>query len=301
MNLADKFRDDKTFRNNSLFTIGLLLVLVYGSIIFGARVYLVALVAIVAAVAVEYLFFKTRKIPIGSSVLITPLLLTLLLPPTIPLWMAVVGSLFGTFFGKMLFGGEGKYIFNPAVVGILFMLISFPAQMNTMWLHPQTGEILTYTPVNSVAFYPFPTATFTMNDLIFGLTPGAIGETVRLFIALVGIALIALKVIDWKPVVSFLVSFVLLTLLFNLFSGPRDVLFSLMTGTVIFASVFLVSDPVSAPKYAWARVLYGAGIALVTIVIRVYAAFPEGIIFAIIIMNAVSPLLDSIFEKEVTA
>lgn len=298
MNIIEQLKTDTSIRNQVLFTSALLAILVYSSTIFGERVYLVALVAIALSVGVEYLFHRIRKSPFGYSVLITPLLLTLLLPPTIPLWMAGVGSFFGTFFAKSIFGGEGRYIFNPAVAGILFLIISFPVQMNTMWLNPTTDLIQTYTPVNSLPFNPIP---LEFSDMLFGMTAGAIGETVRLGILVIGVLLMIAKVIDYTLTLGFLASFFVLQVVFNLFAGPFDPVFSVFTGTVVFAAVFLVPDPVIAPKHWAGRLLYGAGIALITIVIRMFAAFPEGIIFALIIMSAVSPLIDDIFTKEVRA
>jgi Na+-transporting NADH:ubiquinone oxidoreductase subunit B/electron transport complex protein RnfD len=301
MNIKEQFLNDKTFQNNSIFTLGLLVLLIYSSFVFGPYVYLIALAAVLSSVLVEYLFHKTRKLPFKSSVLITPLILTLMVPPTLPIWMAIVGSVFGTFFAKSLFGGEGRYIFHPAVVGILFLIITFPAHMNTSWLNPVTDAIQTFRTVDSAQYSPFPTALYDFGDLLLGFTPGSTGETFRLGILLIGVAFMILKIIDYKIVVSYLGFFIVFTLLFNLFSGPRDVLYSVFTGTVVFASIFVIPDPTTAPKHQWARVLYGTGLALLTVIIRVYAAFPEGVIFAIIIMNAVSPLLDSLFVKEVTS
>ena len=288
---------EKTSRNQVLFTIALLLILIYASVIFGGRVYLIALVSIMVSVPIEYLFHRIRKTPFGYSILITPLLLTLLLPPTIPLWMAGVGSFFGTFFAKSIFGGEGSYIFNPAVAGMLFLIITFPVETNTNWLNPVTGTIQTFTPVNSLPFNPIP---LDLVDMLTGFSAGAVGETVRAGILVIGLLLVLFRVIDYKLTLGFLASVFLLQVLFNLFAGPFHPVFSVFTGTVVFASVFLVTDPVIAPKHTGAKLLYVAGIALITIVIRMFAAFPEGIIFALIIMSAVSPLLDDLFVKKVS-
>lgn len=296
MNIITYLQEHKTDRNNVIMTIALLAVLVYSSFIFGGAVYLRALVAIVVSVAVEYGFHKVRKSPFGYDLLITPLLLTLLVTSTLPYWMVGVGSFFGTFFAKSVFGGEGAYIFHPAVAGVLFLMVSFPAQVNTSWYNPVADAIQTYTPVNSLPFNPIP---LEFNDMLFGFSSGAMGETVRLGILIIGLALIALKVIDWKLTVGFLASIFLIQILFNQFAGPFDPVFSVFTGTVVFASVFLVTDPVVAPKHTYAKLLYVVGIAVFTIVIRMFSAFPEGIIFALIIMSTISPLLDKPFEKEV--
>lgn len=297
MNIITYLQEHKTDRNNVIMTIALFAILVYSSFIFGAGVYTRALVAIVVSVLVEYGFHKVRKSPFGSDLLITPLLLTLLVTSTIPLWMIGVGSFFGTFFAKSVFGGQGAYIFHPAVAGVLFLMVSFPAQVNTSWYNPVADAIQTYTPVNSLPFNPIP---LEFNDMLFGFSSGTMGETVRLAILIIGLILMVIRVIDWKLTLGFLVSVYVLQVIFNLFAGPFDPLFSVFTGTVVFASVFLVPDPVVAPKHTYAKLLYVVGIALFTIVIRMFSAFPEGIIFALIIMSTISPLLDKPFENEVT-
>lgn len=297
MNVLTTLRSQPRLRHQALLLVALLIILGYASFIFGSHVLLIALVSLVSSALVEYGFFKTRQLPMTLSVVITPMIFVLLLPPTLPLWMAVVGSVFGTFFGKSLFGGEGAYIFPPAAVGVLFLIITFPAELNTMWLHPETGQIQTYTAVSSLPFNPFPVST---NELLFGFSAGAIGETVRLAIMILGVLLMVLKVIDYKITISFLVSIVIVQVIMNLFAGPFDPFYSLITGTVLFASVFLITDETVAPKNTWAKLLYGLGLAIITIIIRMFAAFPEGIIFAVIIMSAISPMLDSLFRKEVS-
>lgn len=302
MNIITYLQEHKTDRNNVIMTIALFAVLVYSSFIFGPGVFLRALVAIVVSVAVEYGFHKVRKSPFGYDLLITPLLLTLLITPTLPYWMVGVGSFFGTFFAKSVFGGQGAYIFHPAVAGVLFLMVTFPAQVNTSWYNPVTEVVQTFRPIDSLQFIPSFTAEglpIAFNDMLFGFAPGAIGETVRVGILVIGLVLIALKVIDWKLTVGFLASMFIMQFVFNIFAGPYDPIFGLFTGTVIFASVFLVTDPVVAPKHTYARLLYVLGVAVFTILIRMFSAFPEGIIFALIIMSTISPLLDKPFEKEV--
>ncbi|QMS85460.1 RnfABCDGE type electron transport complex subunit D [Candidatus Xianfuyuplasma coldseepsis] len=295
MNLISELRRQPRLRQQVFMLLALLIVLGYASIIFGGTVWLIALVSIVSSILVEFGFFKTRKLPLTLSIIITPLIYVLLLPPTIPLWMAVVGSVFGTFFGKSLFGGEGAYIFPPAAVGVLFLIITFPAELNTMWLHPSTGQIQTYTAVSSLPFNPFP---LSVNELLLGFSAGAIGETVRLAIMVLGVLLMLLRTIDYKITLSFLISIVVVQVIMNVFAGPFDPFYSLITGTVLFASVFLITDETVAPKNTWAKLLYGLGLAIITIIIRMFAAFPEGVIFAVIIMSAISPMLDSLFTKE---
>jgi Na+-transporting NADH:ubiquinone oxidoreductase subunit B/electron transport complex protein RnfD len=302
MNIITHLQEHKTDRNNAIMTIALLAILVYSSFIFGLGVFASALVAIVVSVAVEYGFHRVRKSPFGYDLLITPLLLTLLVTPTLPLWMLGVGSFFGTFFAKSVFGGQGAYIFHPAVAGVLFLMVTFPAQVNTSWLNPVTDTIQTFRPIDSLQFIPSFTADglpIAFGDMLYGYAPGATGETVRIGILIIGLVLMLLKVIDWKLTVGFLASMFVLQVVFNLFAGPFDPIFGLFTGTAIFASVFLVTDPVVVPRHTYGRLLYVVGVALFTIIIRMFSAFPEGIIFALIIMSSISPLLDKPFEKEV--
>ena len=142
-----KKEDQKTL----LLGIAIVTVLFYATYIFGIEVLLLSVVSLVISFIVEYIFHKTRNIQPSNKFFITPLLFVLLLPPTLPLWMAGVGAFFGTFFGKSLFGGDDKYVFHPAIVGILFITISFPAFLNTSWLDPVSGAITTSTPLQALA------------------------------------------------------------------------------------------------------------------------------------------------------
>lgn len=291
--------NEKTKLNNTLLFVSFLIILLTaGSYIFGVRVLYIAIISLVIAFLTEYLFFKASKKKMGYSWIITALLFTLLLPPTLPLWIAGVGIFFGTFFAKLLFGGEGKYIFNPAVVGVLFITISFPVFLNTKWLDPVSNIETTITPLINLA--RGGTFNFEIVDLFFGQTSGLIGETFRIGILILGTVLILFKLINWRTPVTYIVSFFLFTLLFNTISPEtaRDPFISLITGGLLLAAFFVAPDPTTSPTTNWGIVVYGLGLGLITAVIRHYAVAPEGIIFAIIIMNAVAPLIDSFFEKE---
>ncbi len=287
-----------TSRNLSILGVALGILLLASAIIFSFYVLLVAVVAVIVAALVELLFSSVRKLPFDYFWFITPLIFTLLLPPSVPVWIAGVGSFFGYFFGKSIFGGRGKTIFNPALVGILFVTISFPQFISTAWLDPVTGVIGTQTPLSLLnsgnAF------TYTMSDLLFGYTPGSIGETFRIGILVLGLLLAALKVIDWRIPLGVLGTVFIVTLagyyIFpDNFANPY---YSLFVGSVLFAAFFVATEPVSAPIKPWGKLYYGIGIGLLIVLIRNFGTFPEGTVFAIILMNAVGALFDSGKKKE---
>lgn len=279
-------------KNKLIMLLSVLVLLIAGVIIFGGYVIWMAIVAILVSGIVDYIFAKIRKYPLTLNLLISPLIMVLLLPPNLPLFMVGVGAFFLAFFAKGVFGGDDKYIFHPAVAAVLFLLITFPAHMNTMWLDPVTNVITTGLPVAN------PTA-YTLTDLTLGMVPGTVGTTFRLGIVILGFVLIITKVINWKIVLGYLVSFGLFTFIFSLVQGTDvNVIFSYMTGTVLFASIFLATDDPTTPDKPQSIWLYGLGLGLLTALIRDFATFPEGVIFAVIIMNAIAPLIDSFFDKE---
>ena len=271
-------------RNVTIMTIALSVLVLASTIIFGYQVLVVAAVSLVTALLVELMFSKGRKLEFDGAWMIYPLLLTLLIPSTLELkhvWMVAVGSAFGTFFGKGIFGGSGKYVFNPALVGLLFVTISFPAYFPTMLVR-----------ANQVG------TDYTLMQMLIGDAPGALGETLRLGIIILGLVLIGLKVIDWKIPLTILLSVFVFTQLgvwFGFDGFPNSAFNSLFVGNLVLVSFFVATDETTAPLFPWGRVLFGVGIAFITVIIRFFATFPEGTMFAIILMSAVAPLIDSLF------
>lgn len=291
-------KDELSNRNIFILLSALFVLLIYGTVIFGLKAIWIALVSYVAAVIVEWTFAKIRKKKMGLSFLITPMIFALMMPVTMDLWIVAVGSAFGVFFGKMIFGGQGKNIFNPALVGVLFVTVSFPLQMNTRWLNPETDIVAAVTPLISLnRALPMD---YSMMDLLLGHVPGVIGETFRLGIIVLGLLLIILKVIDWRIPLSLIGSLFVITFLGNVVLPNNfiDPVYSLLVGGLMFAAFFVATDPVSMPIKPWGRVVYGVGIGLLTVIIRNFATFPEGLTFSIVIMNAIAPLIDNLFVKE---
>lgn len=294
-------------RSLAMITLALMVVLLGAVFRYGPYILAITAIAYGISLAVEIIFTRARKSSLDPSWMVTPLVFVMLLPPTAPLWMVGIGAGFGTFFGKALFGGYGKNLFNPAVVGALFLTVSFPIFMSTRWFSPVNGWFNPYAgdSVDAiVSATPLIThnqgaLTASISELLLGSTAGSIGEAFRIGVLIVGLALIAFKAIDWRFPAAFLGSFFALSSLGWLISDRvPDPVNSLFVGGVFFAAFFLVTEPVSAPKHPYSKYLYGFGIALIVYLIRNFAAFPEGVIFAIIIMNAVGTLFDPMFIKK---
>jgi Na+-transporting NADH:ubiquinone oxidoreductase subunit B/electron transport complex protein RnfD len=296
---TQSFPTESISRDRMLLVAGALLVLLLRAAqVFGLSTLAMATVATVSVLLVEIVFSRVRKYEMGFSWLVTALVFTLILPPATPLWMVAVGAVFGAFFGKAVFGGHGKNVFNAAVVGRLFLTFSFPQYMITRWLNPLTGVIVSgATPLNSLnRGLPDP---FTRMELLMGRVPGTLGETFRLGILVLGLILVILKVVDWRIPVSFVGT----VFLFNLVGGLlapdrfRDPVTSLLVGGLLFGAFFVATDPVTSPYRNQSKYLFGLGLGLITVLIRNFGGHNEGIMFAVIIMNALSPQLDNLTAR----
>lgn len=296
---TSKHLDVLSKRNLLIFASALVILLCASIVIFGIHSLWIALVATLSSGLVEFLFAKTRKKNLDFSLIITPLIFTLTMPPTVPLWVVMIGASFGTFFAKSLFGGLGKNIFNPAMVGYIFVTISFPKYLNTQWLNPVTDTIGSATPLIQLNG---GSLTLTNMQLLMGNVPGSLGETFRLGIIILGLVLIVLKIVDWRIPLALLSTVFLGNLIGGFFNDTyfRDPVTSMLVGSLLFGAFFVASDPVTAPEKGLSKVLYGIGIGAIIMIIRGNpGAYPAGMAFAVVIMNAVGPLIDSLFEKKV--
>jgi Na+-translocating ferredoxin:NAD+ oxidoreductase RnfD subunit len=273
----------------------LLLLVLAGIFIFGIQILFLALTVIIVDLIFEIMFAFFRGKQIDEGWLYNALILVLLLPPTVPLWIAAVGAGFGAFFGKLVFGGYPKYVFNPAVVGIIFLTISFPQFLSTQWLDPVTGLVGTSNPMVSWTRGDDVLATYPLMNLFLGTAPGLVGEVSRGLVMLLGVVLMAIRVIDWKAPFAFLISLVGLGLLGQVLGveGFYDPFVALLVGTAIFGAFFIITDKPTLPVTTAGKFVYGFLFAFFTILIRIFSAWPEGIIFATIIMNVLAPLIDS--------
>jgi RnfABCDGE-type electron transport complex D subunit len=308
-----------TLKNTYIYTIALGVLGLISTIIFGMHVLLLIAVAFLGALPFEFLFSKFRKKPLDYAWMVHPLLLVLLLPPNAPWWMALIASAFGVVFGKLIFGGSGKYIFPPSLVGVLFAYISFPSFITAIsWPIPLQNDNLILNFISSILGTSFQSsdlvtgATPLMNlnrgnalgygilPLLFGGAPGTLGETFRAGIILLGIVLLAFKVFDWKIPLTYILTVFAVTGILHLIWPDtfRDPILSIFVGGLLFGAFFIAADPAIIPKHTASKIIYGVGLGLLTILIRTFSTFPEGVTFSIIIMSAISPLIDTFFTKE---
>ncbi|RAP34428.1 NADH:ubiquinone reductase (Na(+)-transporting) subunit B [Candidatus Marinamargulisbacteria bacterium SCGC AG-439-L15] len=269
----------------------------------------------------EVIFAVTRKHEINEGFLVTGLLFPLTLPPTIPLWQVAIGISFGVVVGKELFGGTGKNFLNPALTARAFVYFSYPAYLSgEVWTFLQTGKdklidaysgatplaIAAITEAPNSAINALQSAGYSFEKLFWGLYQGSIGET-SVFCILLGAGLLILTGIgSWRIMAGCVLGGVGMTLLFNAFAGPSVLPFlavgpvwHLLFGSFAFGTVFMATDPVSAPDLNPSKWVYGILIGVLTIIIRVVnPAYPEGVMLAILLMNVFAPLIDAMMLKK---
>ncbi len=285
----------------ALVLIALLPTSVYGVTIFGVQGLFLILVCVASSVIAELCFqLATKQKPrIGDlSACVTGLLLALVLPPSTPLWIGALGAVFSIVVAKEFFGGIGANPFNPALAGRAFLLMSFPVEM-TRWSAPAAVDAVSQaTPLGmlreggsglaGVIDGMGLTGTDGLYSTLFlGERSGSLGETSILLILIGGAFLLLARVIELSVPLSMLAS----TALFSWLLG-YDPLFSVLSGGVALAAFFMATDYSSGPATKAGRWLYGALIGLITVIIRRFGSFPEGVTYAILIMNALAPWLD---------
>ncbi len=286
--------------------ISLIPIALFSIFMYGWRVLLLFAVVSFFGCLTEYLInrmLQHEKAKVTESVFVTSALFTLSLPATIPFWVAVIGIIFGVLFGKMIFGGFSRNIFNPALVGRAFIYIGFPAHMTMRWAMPQLqfpGGFARFAPAADAISSSTPMIAISRGeaapplwDMFSGLHAGSMGETSILLILIAAVYLIVTKTASWKIMVSTLLSALISNSFFSLFTDKTLPLApAMLTGGLFFAAVFMATDPVSAPKTDTARVIVGALIGFCTIVIRTFGLFTEGAMFAVLIANAFTPLIE---------
>ncbi|MEJ2128853.1 MAG: RnfABCDGE type electron transport complex subunit D [Woeseiaceae bacterium] len=281
---------------------------------FGISAVLVLGSCIAGALIAEWLFAK-RDVRGESlrdaSCILTGLLLGLTLPPGLPLWMAFLGGFIGITLGKVIWGGLGHNLFNPALLGRAFLLATFPIAMTT-WV-PATGEggffdiypgnlalpfmqvqldaMSSATPLGMMKFEQVVTP---LSDLMLGKTTGSLGETSGLLLLLGGIYLWARRDLDWRIPVSILLTVIVFSACLGLFDADRfpTPWFSVFSGGLLLGAIYMATDPVTSPVTPRGAWIFGIGVGVLVILIRVFGGLPEGVMYAILLMNAVTPLID---------
>lgn len=261
---------------------------------FRLKAALVILTCVVSAYAAEVLCLKCQgkqTRPGESSAAITGLLLAFCLPPSLPLWMAALGSIFSIVIAKQLFGGLGQNIFNPALIGRAFLLASFPVAMTT-WTTPIDG-MTTASPLGilkEATGQQLP----TLGQMFFGNISGSIGETSALAILLGGGYLLYRRQIDWRIPAGFLGSVFAGMAVWGGITGQGIwyPFFHLCAGGLLLGAFFMATDWITTPVTKTGRLLFGIGCGLIVVMIRVKGGYPEGVAYSILLMNVMTPLLD---------
>ena len=231
---------------------------------------------------------------IDGSATVTALIFALSLPPLLPWYATAIGMFTAVALGKMVFGGLGFNAFNPAMVGRAFLMLSFPIEM-TSWAAPVTVDAITRpTPLAAAKFSGEIT---DLSPLFFGNVPGSLGETSALAMLIGGLWILWRRAADWRLTVGMIVGVAAMALLQSLTSDPScsrslGVLRHLCAGSVLFAAFFIVTDPVTSPLTRKGRWIFGLLVGALTMMIRWFGGYPEGVMFSVLLANAVVPLID---------
>ena len=276
--------------------IALLPLCVYGVILFGLPALVTIIVSTACCIVFEMLFQMATKQTItikDCSAIVTGILLALVLPPTTPIWMTMLGSAFSIIVAKSFFGGLGANIFNPALAGRAFMFVSFPSELGATWLQPGADAISSATVLSTIKAGSFAANSDTYLKYFLGNRAGCIGETSIILILLAFIYLFVTRIIDGKATISMVATVALATWI----SGG-DVVMALISGGLLFGAVFMVTDYATTPVTSWGRIAFGFGCGLITFLIRKFGGYPEGVMFSILIMNAVTPFLNNLTSRK---
>ena len=267
-----------------------------GTVIFGLRALLVIAVCVASCVLLEAIFNKITKKDqtIGDfSAAVTGLLLALNLPANVPLWQCVIGSAFAIIIVKCLFGGIGCNPVNPAITARVFMLVSFGSM--TVQAYPTIVDTVAgATPLPSIAEGKVP----DMMDLFLGLTGGAIGETCALALLIGFIYLLVRRVITWHIPVTFIGSVFVCSFLMEGFDVMKAAAL-VLSGGLLIGAIFMATDYVTSPSTAKGKIVFGVGAGLLTFLIRYFGVYPEGVSFAILFMNILTPYIDALTAHKV--
>lgn len=295
--------------------------LILSIFIFGLQTLIITLISVGSCVATEAVSQKLLKRPVtirDGSAVITGLLMAYVIPPGVPYWIPILGAVMAIYVAKHLLGGIGFNIFNPALIGRAFLMATFPVAMTSAWLPPLrdaaifsymgpgVDAISTATPLYVLKHYgvralmeQFGSMSSIYRDFFIGLRPGCIGETSAFLLLLGGIYLIYKRYITWHIPVSVIVSVAFFTWIFGgqtPFTG--NPLLAVLTGGVMLGAFYMATDYVTSPSQAPAKLIFGAGIGALTVLIRLKGGYPEGVCYAILLMNPLVPALEGWFRPK---
>ena len=284
------------FRTNRIMLdviIALLPALVIGVWMLGLRALLVTLVCVATAVAAEWLFSaitRTRNTIVDGSAMVTGLLLAMTLPHTVPYWQAALGSVFAIIIVKSLCGGLGQNIFNPALAARAFLMLIYPVGL-TRYAALGVDAVSSATPLHHMVMPGLPEESLL--DMFLGRCPGSIGELSALALLIGGVYLVIRKVISVRIPLAYLGTVAVITLIFPKAGNPVEwMLYSLLSGGVMLGAIFMATDYATSPATAWGQIIFGIGCGVLTVIFRYFGIFPEGVTYAILLMNACVWVID---------
>lgn len=290
--------NDSTRRIMRDVVIAALPALIFGIVHFGVRALLVTLSSVAAALIAEW--FSNRFIlrdgrTMDGSALVTGVLLAMTLPATVPLWIAALGAAFAIVAVKALCGGLGQNVFNPALAARALLVLLFPTSMvrfsSVSGLVNGMDAVTSATPLHHMVMPALPEESLL--DMFIGNIPGCIGEVSSLALLVGGIYLLARRIISLRIPAAYIGTVAVLTLVFAKAGNPvLWMLYSVLGGGVLLGAIFMATDYVTSPVTPWGQVLYGVGCGALTVLFRYFGLFPEGMTYAILIMNAASWAID---------
>lgn len=285
--------DFKTSRLMLDVVVALLPALVVGTWVLGFRALAVTAVSMVSAVGAEWLYCKAagkQNTLRDCSALVTGMLLALTLPASVPLGIALLGSVFAIVLAKCMCGGLGQNILNPALAARAFLMLLFPAALTH---YEAIDGISSATPLHRMVMPALP--EYSLMDMFLGRIPGSIGELSALALLLGGVFLVARKVISPKIPLAYLGSVAVMTLIFSKTGSPVAwMLYSVLGGGVMLGAIFMATDYATSPVTPMGQILYGIGCGVLTVFFRYFGLFPEGVTYAILLMNLATWGIDRI-------
>jgi len=305
---------DSTIKIMWSVVLSLVPVIVASIYFFGPSAILLLLASVAGCLVTERLFGSRPGSLADGSAMITGLLLGLTLPPGFPLWMAFLGGAFGMAFGKIIYGGLGQNIFNPALVGRAFLQAAFPVAITTWpaksqswfslqgdnfalpFMSPVVDTATSATPLGNLKFGDDPVVT-PLVDLLFGTTGGSLGETSALLILIGGLYLAWRGHLNWHiPLSIFVTTFAVSGLFYALGISQFPPLFMLFSGGLMLGAFYMATDMVTSPLSNRGCWLFGFGIGFLVVVIRIWGGLPEGVMYAILLMNALVPFINRVTQ-----
>jgi electron transport complex protein RnfD len=289
--------------------------------IFGFQTLIITVVSVAGCVATEAISQRLLRRPItvrDGSAVITGVLLAYVIPPGVPLWMPIFGAVMALLVTKVIMGGLGQNIFNPALIGRAFLMATYPVAMTTAWLAPiRDGAIFRHmgsgvdavsaaTPLYVLKHYgmaavleQFGSRVSLYTDFLVGMRPGCIGETSALLILMGGLYLIYKGYVHWHIPLSVILTTGVLTWIFG---GERlctgDPLLAVLSGGLMLGAFFMATDYVTSPNQRSGQIVFGIGVGALTVLIRLKGGYPEGVCYAILLMNPLTPAIDQLFKPK---